>query len=139
MAIADATPSGGGVPLTVIFTGGNSTDDNAIVTYAWDFKDGSTSTTANPTHTFTEVGSYEATLTVTDADGLSNSDSVTITVNQESNAAPVAKVTASTLSGNVPLQVNLQVVILQTIIPLRAIPGILKMGVPPIMPILHIL
>ena len=106
MAIADASPSGGQVPLAVSFTGSNSTDDKAIASYVWDFKDGSTATTANPEHTYTEIGTFEAELTVTDADGLSNTDTVTITVTEEDNAAPVAKITADPLSGEVPLEVD---------------------------------
>lgn len=64
------TPAGSGAsvqsdPLTVAFTGG----DSGGVSYAWDFGDGSTSTEANPRHTYKRVGSYDATLTVTYADG----------------------------------------------------------------------
>lgn len=40
--------------------------------WLWDFGDGSTSSDANPTHTFTTNGSYKVTLTVTDAAGCSN-------------------------------------------------------------------
>ncbi|WP_166848300.1 ThuA domain-containing protein [Isoptericola sp. BMS4] len=52
-------------PLTVAFTGARS----GGVSYAWDFGDGATSTEANPRHTYARVGSYDATLTVTYADG----------------------------------------------------------------------
>ncbi|MFE7407629.1 ThuA domain-containing protein [Isoptericola sp. NPDC057559] len=52
-------------PLTVAFVGSRS----GGVSYAWDFGDGSTSTEANPQHTYKRVGKYAATLTVTYADG----------------------------------------------------------------------
>ncbi|WP_052436188.1 ThuA domain-containing protein [Georgenia sp. SUBG003] len=52
-------------PLTVAFTGERS----GGVSYAWDFGDGSTSSEANPRHTYAKVGTYTATLTVTYADG----------------------------------------------------------------------
>lgn len=52
-------------PLTVAFTGARS----GGVSYAWDFGDGNTSTEANPRHTYARVGTYDATLTVTYADG----------------------------------------------------------------------
>ena len=106
IAIADASPSSGGVPLDVSFTGSNSSDDKEITAYSWDFKDGGTSSATNPSHTFTEVGSYDVELTVTDAEGLSTTDNVTITVNAESNEAPVARATASPLSGTAPLEVS---------------------------------
>lgn len=54
-----------GDPLTVAFTGARS----GGVSYHWDFGDGATSTKANPKHTYPRVGEYEATLTVTYADG----------------------------------------------------------------------
>ncbi|MEM1125757.1 MAG: PKD domain-containing protein [Bacteroidota bacterium] len=38
-------------------------------TYQWDFGDGSTSTQANPTHTYDEPGTYTVTLTVTNEGG----------------------------------------------------------------------
>jgi len=106
ISIADASPSSGGAPLTVSFTGSNSSDDNDITGYSWNFKDGATSTSSNPSHTFSEVGSYEVTLTVTDAEGLNDTDTVTITVNAEDNEAPVAKASATPLSGEAPLQVS---------------------------------
>jgi glucose/arabinose dehydrogenase/type 1 glutamine amidotransferase len=67
---ATPVPAGSGAsvqsnPLTVAFTGGKS----GGVSYAWDFGDGSTSTEANPKHTYARVGSYDAKLTVTYADG----------------------------------------------------------------------
>ncbi len=106
IAIADASPSSGGAPLVVNFTGSNSSDDNDIKSYSWNFKDGSNSAATNPSHTFTEVGSYEVELTVTDAEGLKATDTVTITVNEESNEGPAAVATATPLSGVAPLQVS---------------------------------
>ncbi|MBK8876518.1 MAG: PKD domain-containing protein [Bacteroidetes bacterium] len=40
-------------------------DPSTVVTYAWDFGDGSTSTVQNPTHTYAIPGYYEVALTVT--------------------------------------------------------------------------
>lgn len=106
IAIADATPSSGGVPLDVSFTGNNSSDDKAITSFSWDFKDGSSATTANPTHTYTKAGVYEAILTVTDAEGLATSDTVTITVSETANQAPNAVLSATPISGDAPLEVT---------------------------------
>lgn len=106
MAVADASPSSGGVPLQVIFQGSNSSDDEEIINYAWDFKDGTTSSEANPSHTFTKVGTYEVELTVNDQQGLSSTDKVTITVNENENQAPKAVVSATPVSGEAPLEVS---------------------------------
>jgi cytochrome c len=67
---ATATPPSGTAPFAVSFTG-TATDaegDNPL-TYAWDFGDGGSATTANATHTYTAPGNFTATLTVTDARG----------------------------------------------------------------------
>ncbi|HPB24628.1 MAG TPA: C25 family cysteine peptidase [Bacteroidales bacterium] len=48
-----------GAPLSVNFTN-NSTNTS---TYLWNFGDGSTSTEANPTHSYSELGTYTVTLT----------------------------------------------------------------------------
>lgn len=50
-----------------------------IVSRHWDFGDGTTSTEKNPTHIYADYGIYNVTLTVTDANG--NTDSITRTVN----------------------------------------------------------
>ncbi|MDR7382451.1 PKD domain-containing protein [Promicromonospora iranensis] len=68
--------------LTAAFDGTASTDpDDDGLTYAWDFGDGSTGTGAQASHTYTEPGTYQVTLTVTDSDGASGSigDDVTVT------------------------------------------------------------
>lgn len=105
-AVVAATPRSGKAPLQVIFEGKDSSDDNAIQSYRWDFKDGSTSTSINPTHTFTQAGTYNVSLTVTDAQGLSNTALVAITVEAPANTAPVAKAQASVTSGEAPLAVQ---------------------------------
>ena len=82
--VAVISPSGpirGAGPLTVSFNGSGSYDpEGSALGFDWDFGDGTTSTEANPTHVYTAVGTYTASLVVTDATGLSGSASVTITV-----------------------------------------------------------
>ncbi|CAN5126505.1 hypothetical protein BH09BAC2_BH09BAC2_18730 [soil metagenome] len=68
-AIADL-PKGGCAPYTHIFQS-SSTSVDPIVSYLWNFGDGTTSTQQNPSHTF-NVGVYTITLTVTTAGGCSN-------------------------------------------------------------------
>ncbi|GLU44907.1 hypothetical protein Musp01_25310, partial [Muricauda sp. NBRC 101325] len=80
VAVAESDVVGGDLPLEVSFTGSNSTDDLGITSYSWDFGDGGTSTEADPVHTYTAAGSYEASLTVTDGDGQTDSGTLTINV-----------------------------------------------------------
>ncbi|MDM9632817.1 PKD domain-containing protein, partial [Robiginitalea aurantiaca] len=87
VAVASASPLNGDVPLNVRFTGSNSTDDSGIAQYSWDFGDGNTSTDANPSHTYITPGTYTATLTVTDGDGLQDDASVQIIVNDPDSGA----------------------------------------------------
>ncbi|CAH0537569.1 PKD domain-containing protein [Vibrio marisflavi] len=80
-AVASASATSGPAPLEVVFSSVNSSDvDGSISSYDWQFGDGASSTLADPTHTYTEVGDYNATLTVTDDNGDTASDIITITV-----------------------------------------------------------
>jgi len=55
---------------TITFDGGNSWDiDGRIVSYFWEFGDGSTSREEKPTHTYQKDGIYYVNLTVTDDGG----------------------------------------------------------------------
>lgn len=74
LAIAQADPTFGSVPLTVQFDGDGSFDsDGSIVGYFWTFGDGEESTEPNPVHTYTDPGLYKATLRVTDNCGATSS------------------------------------------------------------------
>ncbi|WP_289063697.1 PKD domain-containing protein [uncultured Zobellia sp.] len=106
VAKLSASKTSGTLPLTVNFTGSGSTDDTGVTAYSWDFKDGNSSDKSDPSHTFESAGSYEVELTVTDAEGLKNKETVSITVESKENGAPVAKLSASKTSGILPLTVN---------------------------------
>ncbi|MCH9692854.1 MAG: PKD domain-containing protein [Gammaproteobacteria bacterium] len=55
------------------FDGSGSTDrDGEVVSYAWTFGDGTSSTGVSPSHTYAESGNYSVTLTITDSDGLTD-------------------------------------------------------------------
>ena len=76
-----ADPTEGEIPLDVTFTSEASDPEGGELEYSWDFGDGGTSDEPDPVHTYTEVGTYEAELTVTDEDGNTASDSVEIDAN----------------------------------------------------------
>src|SRR5438876_5474600 len=97
VARATATPASGYAPLSVSFSSALSSDsDGSIQSYSWLFGDGTTSTLANPSHTYSTKGNYTATLVVTDNGGLSSpAATVAITVN---NQPPVPSATATPTS-----------------------------------------
>ena len=66
--------------LTVSFTNTSSDNDGDIESYFWEFGDGSTSTEANPVYAYSEEGTYDVTLTVTDATELSDTVTQSVTV-----------------------------------------------------------
>jgi PKD repeat protein len=107
VAVANATPDGTKAPLGVIFSSVGSTDpDGSIIGYLWDFGDGSpTSTSANPSHLYTAAGTFDATLTVTDDDGLTTVATVPVIVGPP-NVPPVALGTATPSVGKPPLEVD---------------------------------
>lgn len=72
-----ASVTEGPAPLEVSFATGIQ---GTAVRYTWNFGDGSTSTEANPTHTFTTNGTYTVKLVVTAPDGSTASAEETITV-----------------------------------------------------------
>ncbi len=81
--VVGGTPTVGQVPLAVTFSSVGSHDpDGQGLSYRWDFKDGATSTEANPKHTFTKSGVYDVSLTVTETSppGAKSTDTVRITV-----------------------------------------------------------
>ncbi|CAN0596737.1 unnamed protein product, partial [Ectocarpus sp. 12 AP-2014] len=93
--------------LSVDFDGSGSTDDqNAIVSYLWEFGDGSpTLDGALVNHVYTSAGVYNAVLTVTDAQGLSGSAAISITVTAPVNNNPIAVATFT--NGDSALQYNI--------------------------------
>ncbi|MDO1499268.1 PKD domain-containing protein [Winogradskyella maritima] len=106
MAVIEADPISGNAPLDVQFSASNSTDDYEIVSYIWSFDDGNTASGENVSHTFQTIKDYEVTLTVTDSNGASDTESIIISVNDLDNQPPVARIEANPISGNAPLLVE---------------------------------
>ncbi|BAJ01064.1 PKD domain-containing protein [Shewanella violacea] len=93
-------------PVSVSFTSTGSEDDGTIVSYDWLFGDGTGMTTTDPVddpvHEYLAPGEYTASLTVTDNTGLSDQDSIAVSV---INRAPIAVIAGDPLTGQAPLQV----------------------------------
>jgi hypothetical protein len=57
---------------------GSSDADGSIASYLWDFGDGTTGTSANPSHAYAQSGTYTARLTVTDNKGATGTATVSV-------------------------------------------------------------
>jgi PKD repeat protein len=66
-----ANPTNGLVPLSVQFTSpGIDSQSNTITSWNWNFGDGTTSTQQNPLHVYTNIGTFQPSLVVTNNLGL---------------------------------------------------------------------
>ena len=91
VVMAAANVTSGPAPLSVNFSSAGSSDPEGVpLTYAWNFGDNVTSTAANPTHIYTQAGTYSARLTVSDGVNSSTSSPITISVGNR----PVATITS---------------------------------------------
>jgi PKD repeat protein len=72
---------------TVSSDGSGSADNARIVSYEWDFGDGTTATGPTPSHTYSDPAEYNVTLTVTDSAGYTDTKSVTVGIE---NVPPTA-------------------------------------------------
>jgi PKD repeat protein len=84
VAAITVTKTTGYAPLAVAFDGSSSSDsDGSIASYAWTTGDGASYTGSTASHTYTTLGSFVATLTVTDDQGDSSSTTVTVDVHAQ--------------------------------------------------------
>jgi len=81
----EADPDEGPPPLKVNFTSEVESDEEGggPYNYKWDFGDGSSSTEANPIHTYAKLGEYTVTCAVTDSKGSNGSDEIDVWVEEE--------------------------------------------------------
>jgi PKD repeat protein len=97
VAAAAVSSTAGVAPLTANFSSAGSYDpDGSISSYLWNFGNGTTSASANPSSTYTAPGNYTVTLTVTDNRGGQSSRSVVVSVSADPNK--VLAVNAITMS-----------------------------------------
>jgi len=98
----NANPTSGEAPLTVTFSISASDPDGSITSWSLDVDNdgnaeysGSGVPPATQEHTYNEAGTYVANLTVTDNDGYSSYDTVTIIVTQQNEPPAVTIVSPS--------------------------------------------
>ncbi|MFA6364015.1 PKD domain-containing protein [Methanoregula sp.] len=96
-----ATETSGSAPLVIQFVDSST---NSPTSWAWSFGDGSSSTSQNPDHIYTSVGTYTVTLTATNpagSDTVTETDYITVEL-----SAPITSFVADTTTGPAPLTVN---------------------------------
>jgi large repetitive protein len=104
-----ANVTSGIAPLTVQFTDSSS---NSPTSWSWDFGDGNTSAEQSPVYTYVTPGTYNVSLTASNAGGSNTSAMVNyISVNAQpspspSPVVPVASFSANVTSGQAPLTVQ---------------------------------
>ncbi len=87
------SPSNPNITTTIQFTDSSVDSDGIVVGWSWHFGDGSSSTFQNPTHQYTEPGTYWVELEVTDNLGATGSVSKEVSVTDIPNTPPVADFT----------------------------------------------
>ncbi|MFZ4857237.1 MAG: PKD domain-containing protein [Desulfuromonadaceae bacterium] len=98
-------PYAGEPGTPIAFDGLGSTDDAGILSYGWNFGDGTTGKGARPTHSYTSPGTYTATLTVTDLALQTASETATVII--AVGSAPVADAGGPySTSVDLPLRLN---------------------------------
>ena len=96
----------GNAPLTIQFDASGSSDpDGDNLSYSWNFGDGSTATGVGISHLFTQPGTYQVSLTVSDG-SLNDTSNKTITVVDDTLPTITANLAADNNSGVAPSVIN---------------------------------
>lgn len=108
--VINANNSSGCLPLTVNFNDVSivpgTIPGDTITSWAWNFGDGTTSTLENPSHTFTNAGTYPVTLTITTLGGCTGNNSLNpliITAHPD----PIAVFSVNATSFDLPFDITI--------------------------------
>ena len=94
----------------VYFDGSKSTDDTGIVSYQWDYGDGSDGYGETPSHKYSKPGEYTVTLTVKDLDGNINTATTKVTVTEAPNNPPEKPIITGQISGKINTEYDYEIV-----------------------------
>lgn len=100
------TPTSGDRPLVVNFSDLSTNNPSG---WSWDFGDGNTSGSQNPSNTYTAAGTYTVSLTASNcagSDAATQVGYITVTEPPCTDVTPVAAFSGSPTSGDAPLSVN---------------------------------
>jgi PKD repeat protein len=111
VSVSQAAASSGGTPvanftfttagLTATFTDTSTDTGGTIGTHAWTFGDSTSSTAANPGHTYAAAGTYSVTETVTDsANGTQSAKTQSVTVSVAAACPAITSTTAGITNFN---------------------------------------
>jgi len=103
VAAFNANPTSGLAPHAVDF---KDLSSNNPTSWSWSFGDGGTSASQNPSYTYDSAGTYEITLTATNAAGSDSETKTNYVTVSDPPAAPVADFSGSPTSGSNPLTVE---------------------------------
>ena len=103
---ATVSPTSGSAPLTVSFAASSTaTGCSSNVTYEWDFGDGTKSSDQTTSHTYSQAGTYNYTLTAKSGETTCTKNG-TITVSSGATCTLSCEAVANPSSGSVPLTVS---------------------------------
>lgn len=82
-------PPAGSLQTTFTYDGSIAQDDKKITSWAWEFGDGASTNGKKVTHKYKALGTYKVKLTVSDAEGVTNSNERDLEIKK--NSPPVAR------------------------------------------------
>jgi PKD repeat protein len=105
-AAFSGSPTDGTAPLLVQFTDESTQGSAAITSWAWNFGDEGTSTAENPSHTYSAVGTYPVSLTVTTSAGSDSESKPNYITARAAPVPPTAEFSGTPTTGPAPLLVQ---------------------------------
>jgi PKD repeat protein len=98
--VSAGEPYKGFVNSTILFDGSRSYDpDGSITKWFWVFGDNTNGTGITVQHTYSKIGTYTVTLTATDDEGATNTDTTTCMISKTDNRPPTIPIITGPING----------------------------------------